>query len=502
MGIFLAALIVVRPGEARDPLSLSDVVQLLEAGVTPARVVRLTGDLGVSFPLDDAARSKLEKAGATTAVLDALGAAYRPTEPLAPVPEPSPSPGPTASPGPVQSPPPAPTARPDPTPEPPTALVVRSNVHEDVVTIDGREVGASGRRAHEVAPGPHVVEIRAGSETERREVTVEPGQTLTVRFSLTGPSPSPGPGPTPSPFRPATAAPAPESLDAILGGGTLDPVFDDQPAPSAPAAPREDDETVALPPEDDPHAPGFEEFTIEPDPEVVVFEPIEPAVRLKAADTTGPWSPGSGACRNLDQCIQFTQRDLSRGVCGGELSLTFRNGCDQKLVAKVCSQGTDRRATCKYVHAKARAEGAAQFCGSSGRYLFAARNPDNPGGACWPQRLKDAEPVSAEVSTGGRCTILDHCVGFVSKELKTRECGGKLVLEYRNTCNEPITATLCTRKKDGRQYCERTGQVAAGNVAVQSFCNSSGSYKYAARRPGDREEGCWPVGFTAGRRTD
>lgn len=287
-------------------------------------------------------------------------------------------------------------------------LVVRSNVAEDSVWIDGRDVGPSGAHEHEVAVGRHVVEVRSDIGEEMREVELEAGETKTVRFRFVRSTPSPT------------------------------PVVD---------------------------------------------------------ETTLAWTPGSGRCRNLDECVKFSERGLDRSRCGGELTVSFRNSCDEALVAKVCSQGKDGRASCQFVHASAKGRGVGRFCDSSGRYLWAARNLDSPGGRCWPARLEDGARVTAEVSKGGQCTILDHCISFTSKSLDPYECGGKLTLELQNTCARPVVAMVCGRRNDGTQTCGQITEVGSGSTAVEEICNSAGAYKFAARSLGDRGAGCWPVGF-------
>lgn len=215
-------------------------------------------------------------------------------------------------------------------------------------------------------------------------------------------------------------------------------------------------------------------------------------------DTTTRWAPGSGRCRNLDDCISFSRRGLDRAKCGGELTVSFQNACDEAIVAKVCSQSSDGSASCQFIHAAPKSRGGGRFCESSGRYLWAARNLDSPGGSCWPERLEQGAKLTAEVSTGGRCTILDHCIEFTTRGLDPYECGGKLTLEYRNTCAKPVLTMLCGRRNDGTQPCGRITEIPAGGSGSEAFCDSTGAYKFAARSPGDSGDGCWPVGFVAG----
>jgi len=423
--IAIAIGLLANPASARQTLTLDDVVDLLEAGVSPGRVADVVTQYGISFSLDDAARTRLEAAGANAKVLSAVEHARRepPHSRKAPpraTAVPSTAPPRRARPTPTTR-----TATPRPTPTKATAIIVRSNVFGDEVRIDGREVGSSGPRLHAVAPGPHTVEIRTESDRGRRVVDVAPGETETVTFTLATPRASPTP----------TRAPRP---------------------------------TASL-------------RVVEPPP------PVE-SVREERRP------PGNGPCTNLDECLVFADRRFRRKVCGGELTLTIRNTCARPITAKVCSQQTDGRARCQYADAGPKGTTSTKFCNSSGRYLWSARNPDNPGGACWPERLKNAAPVTAEIAAGGKCTILDHCLTFIGKRLQPAECGGKLTLEYRNTCNVPFKAIVCAKTHDGTSSCnlERT---PPGDTYEHSFCNAAGTYKFAARSPDDWGESCWPVGF-------
>ncbi len=62
-------------------------------------------------------------------------------------------------------------------------VVVRSNVTGDEVFIDGRSVGASGPRGHELEPGRYEVVVRrTGHPAQTKHVTVERGESAVARF--------------------------------------------------------------------------------------------------------------------------------------------------------------------------------------------------------------------------------------------------------------------------------------------------------------------------------
>jgi len=64
-------------------------------------------------------------------------------------------------------------------------LVVRSNVSNDRVTIDGRSYGASGSRRHELDPGAYTVRVtKDGYKTYEERVELSPGEEGTVRAEL------------------------------------------------------------------------------------------------------------------------------------------------------------------------------------------------------------------------------------------------------------------------------------------------------------------------------
>ncbi len=67
----------------------------------------------------------------------------------------------------------------------PAYLVVRSNVSGDHVIVDGRDLGHSGTRRHELAPGEHEIRVeKKGYIPWKRTLTLESGKTLTVRARL------------------------------------------------------------------------------------------------------------------------------------------------------------------------------------------------------------------------------------------------------------------------------------------------------------------------------
>ena len=514
LALALVVLAVAAPrSHARDPLALGEVVRLLEAGVSPVRVTTLVSDLGVAFVLDAKAKERLESAGATPGILSAIEKAQPTSSPpvasLAPsaAPSPSASPSPTSSPGPTSSPEPSPAlvpVEPSATAVPRTAIVVRSNLLKDAVRIDGREVGPSGPTVHEVAPGPHTIEVRSGELSRSREVTVQRGRTETVRFVLPVATSTPVVASTPAATAMPTSKPAPaatESMEWLEGGGALQPVFEDDaeaelpsaPRPPSGRSPRTSPEPRAVPAS--PAASAAVARATPPPTPAPTKTPPPTASPQAATPTPRPWLPGDGRCRNLDDCISFDGRDLDRAVCGGELRLRLANRCAEAAVAQVCSQQQDGKAVCQIRVADARGTASMRFCGSTGRILWAARNLDSPGGSCWPERLKDAAPVTADVATGGRCTILDRCVSFSSKAMNPKVCGGRLELTFQNTCDSAIVVMICSRRTDGTQVCELESGVAPGASASMELCQSTGSYRFAARSVGDRGEGCWPLGF-------
>lgn len=510
LALALVVLAVAAPrSHARDPLALGEVVRLLEAGVSPVRVTTLVSDLGVAFVLDAKARERLESAGATPGILSAIEKAQRVSSaPVATV-APSAAPSPSSSPSPTSAPEPSPSMvppEPSVTAVPRTAIVVRSNLLEDAVRIDGREVGPSGPTAHEVAPGRHTIEVRSGSgeQSRSRQVTVERGRTETVRFVLPVATSTPVVASTPAATVMPASEPAPvatESMEWLEGGGALQPVFENDaeaelpsaPRPGSGRSPRTSPEVSAVPASP---AASAAVARATPRPTPAPTETPPPTASPQAATPTPrPWLPGDGRCRNLDDCISFDGRNLDRAVCGGELRLTLANRCNEAAVAQVCSQQQDGKAVCQIRVADARGTASMRFCGSTGRILWAARNLDSPGGSCWPERLKDAAPVTADVATGGRCTILDRCVSFSSKAMNPKVCGGRLELSFQNTCQSAIVVMICSRRTDGTQVCELESGLAPGASASMELCQSTGSYRFAARSVGDRGEGCWPVGF-------
>ena len=76
----LAAVLLLPAEEAARPLSESDIAKLLEAGVTPARVVTLVAERGISFDLTPEAEQRLRQAGADDALLLALVKASTPPD--------------------------------------------------------------------------------------------------------------------------------------------------------------------------------------------------------------------------------------------------------------------------------------------------------------------------------------------------------------------------------------------------------------------------------------
>jgi tetratricopeptide (TPR) repeat protein len=79
IALLLAAALVFAQ-EAVRPLAESDIVQLLEAGVTPARATTLVEERGVSFEMTAEVESRLREAGADDALISAVTRAAAPPE--------------------------------------------------------------------------------------------------------------------------------------------------------------------------------------------------------------------------------------------------------------------------------------------------------------------------------------------------------------------------------------------------------------------------------------
>jgi hypothetical protein len=63
--VALAVAVPARAQTTSPPLSLEDVMKLLEAGVSPARVKTVVAQRGATFLLNDAVEKQLRGAGAT-----------------------------------------------------------------------------------------------------------------------------------------------------------------------------------------------------------------------------------------------------------------------------------------------------------------------------------------------------------------------------------------------------------------------------------------------------
>ncbi|MGH7909917.1 MAG: hypothetical protein ACRENW_08745, partial [Thermodesulfobacteriota bacterium] len=82
--ILLAALLVapllVLAQEAVRPLAEADIVQLLQAGVTPARAATLIEQRGISFEVTPEVETRLRQAGGDDALIAAVTRAAAPPE--------------------------------------------------------------------------------------------------------------------------------------------------------------------------------------------------------------------------------------------------------------------------------------------------------------------------------------------------------------------------------------------------------------------------------------
>ena len=86
-------------------------------------------------------------------------------------------------------------------------MVVRSNVAEDTLSIDGKEVGRTGEKKHALPAGEHEVRVeKKGYETWEGIVQVQPGQVLGIRPRLERAASA-----RPKPRRPEVAAAPRES---------------------------------------------------------------------------------------------------------------------------------------------------------------------------------------------------------------------------------------------------------------------------------------------------
>lgn len=81
--LLLALLVVAGPLAAQKdkPLSVKDIMELLQGGVPCTRIVQIVADEGISFTLFDELEKRFREAGATPELIDAMRSASRPQEP-------------------------------------------------------------------------------------------------------------------------------------------------------------------------------------------------------------------------------------------------------------------------------------------------------------------------------------------------------------------------------------------------------------------------------------
>ena len=81
--IVLVLLVVAGPLAAQKgkPLSVKDVMELLQGGVPCTRVAQIVADKGISFTLFDELEKRFREAGATPELIDAMRSASKPQEP-------------------------------------------------------------------------------------------------------------------------------------------------------------------------------------------------------------------------------------------------------------------------------------------------------------------------------------------------------------------------------------------------------------------------------------
>lgn len=132
-------------------LSQQDIVSLLEAGVASERIGSLVEERRVSFELTPEAEQALRRAGATSELIEAVRAHYKPPAP--------------------------------------SGLVIQSKPGGASVFIDSQvqvKTSSGGwANIQPIAPGPHVLRISAeGFDDFTRDILLQPGETLTVNATL------------------------------------------------------------------------------------------------------------------------------------------------------------------------------------------------------------------------------------------------------------------------------------------------------------------------------
>jgi hypothetical protein len=187
------------------PLSKGEVIELLDSGVAPARIVELTSQYGIAFELTSSAENELREAGATDELLKSLREMAAKAAAAIP---------------------PAPTPVATPPPSPPVLLIETSPPGAEVY-IDEERAGKTspeGRlKVSNLPPGQH--RLRAsleGHQDYSRNVDLSAAQTTVVAVALVAEKPPAAetPAPTSAPA-PATAPTQPTvDMRAILGAMT------------------------------------------------------------------------------------------------------------------------------------------------------------------------------------------------------------------------------------------------------------------------------------------
>lgn len=137
--------------QASKGLSQQDIVSLLGAEVASERIVALVQEREVSFELTPQAEQALRRAGASSELIEAVRAHYKP-----------------------------------PTP---SGLIIQSRPGGASVFIDSQvqvKTSSGGwANIQPIAPGPHVLRISAeGFDDFTRDILLQPGETLTVNATL------------------------------------------------------------------------------------------------------------------------------------------------------------------------------------------------------------------------------------------------------------------------------------------------------------------------------
>jgi hypothetical protein len=156
----------------RRPLAKSEVLDLLQGGVTPARIADLVSQYGIAFQLTRETEKQLREAGADEALLKALrqsaASAAQRTAPLASAVRP-----------------PAGQSR----ATGPPVLLIESNPGSAQVYVDDEPVGTTSAQGHlklsPFAPGKYRVRVAlAGYKDYEETVTLAAGETTRVAPSL------------------------------------------------------------------------------------------------------------------------------------------------------------------------------------------------------------------------------------------------------------------------------------------------------------------------------